>query len=146
MNPQLRFFTDRFDHGIDSVSRIVIPSDWRIGDTEEFYVFPSEKGRLVVLTKEELRKKLDEMEKISSAAVSPREKNDRMAALMSNASTVICDKQGRITVKTKLLEHLGLKPKENVLLVGCGLWFEIWNSGAYQQRTDYDAVRESLGF
>lgn len=123
-----RYFAGEFEHTIDSVNRLVIPSKWRTGESEELYVFPSE-GRLAVLPRavldmlfEEIRNALD---------MSPAEKRERKEDLFHRAVQMTCDKQGRITMDAKLMKHALLK--SSVILVGGGERFAIWDPQSWQR-------------
>ena len=130
MGTHPRYFTDEFEHAIDSVNRLVIPAKWRSGESEEFYVFPREEGRLAVLTSAEVDRMLHEIH--NAPGISAKEKRDQSQILFSGAVQVTCDKQGRITTDTRLLKHAGLK--DRVVLVGGGLRFEMWNPKAWARR------------
>ena len=130
MSADARYFTDEFEHTIDSVNRLVIPAKWRTGQSEELYVFAQEQGRLAVLPRTELEKILHDIH--SATGISANEKRDRSRNLFSRAAQVTCDRQGRITMEARLLKHAGLKSA--VILVGIGYRFEIWNPKAWEGR------------
>lgn len=128
MTTQIRnFFTGEFEHSIDSVNRLVIPAKWRSGQTEEFFIFARDEGRLVVLTHGEVQKMIEDIQ--STPNMSAKEKTEQSRSLFSSAFQLTCDKQGRITMDAKLLQHAGLK--DSVVFVGVGQRFEIWNPKAW---------------
>ncbi len=139
MTTAARYFTGEFDHTIDSVNRLIIPSKWRLGQSEELFLFARDVGRVAVLPRAEMDKLLQDIH--SAPGTSANEKRDRSRALFSQAVQVTCDKQGRVTLEAKLLKHAGLK--NSVLLVGIGYRFEIWNSKAYQSQTAAKAAQVS---
>jgi MraZ protein len=49
-----------------------------------------------------------------------------------NAYPVAKDGQGRLLLPPKLIEHAGLK--KDVVVVGLGRWFEIWDKTAWDER------------
>jgi len=144
--PIRQFFAGEFEHTIDSVNRLVIPAKWRSGESEEFFVFAREEGRLAVLTQTEVDKILQEIH--AAPNVSAREKRDQSQNLFSSGVQLTCDKQGRITMDVKSMKHAGLK--SSVVLVGGGLRFEMWDPKAWERRkaeltAKRDAVMDRFG-
>lgn len=132
MSDQSRFFTDEFEHTIDAVNRIVIPASWRSNESERFYVFRTDHERLVVLTASEMEQTIQKI--LTAPNASEKEKRDQAGALSASTVAVVCDKQGRITMDSRLIKHANLKDK--VVLVGRGLRFEIWNPKLWQQQKE----------
>jgi MraZ protein len=146
MSATNRHFTGEFEHTIDSVNRLVIPAKWRLGQSEEFFVFARDEGRLAVLTQGEVDKMLTEIH--SAPGVSASEKRDQSQTLFSSGVQLTCDKQGRITMDSKLMKHAGLKG--SVVLVGGGFRFEMWDPKAWERRkaeltTKRNAVMDHFG-
>jgi MraZ protein len=134
-----RYFTGELEHTIDAVNRLIIPAKWRSGETEEFFVFAREEGRLAVLPRSEVEKILQEIH--SASGMSASEKRDQAQTLFSSAVQVTCDKQGRITMDSKLMKHAGLRG--TVVLVGGGERFEMWSSAAWERRKAEIASKRS---
>ncbi|HHH14184.1 MAG TPA: division/cell wall cluster transcriptional repressor MraZ [candidate division WWE3 bacterium] len=64
--------------------------------------------------------------------------SDKQARLLrrymfSGAFEVSFDKQGRVVVPKNLLDYAGIKVGEEVLLIGAGDHFEIWNKKAWKK-------------
>jgi len=134
MSDGTRHFIGTFEHTIDSVNRLVIPAKWRTGKSEELVVFARDEGRLSVLPKTEVDKILQQIE--SAPNISASEKRVKSERLFSKAEQVTCDKQGRITMIVRLMTHAGLK--RDVVLVGSGVRFAMWNPKAWQRRSAED--------
>jgi DNA-binding transcriptional regulator/RsmH inhibitor MraZ len=86
-------------------------------------------------------------EKVSEASLSDPQAQSLLMELFSKADSFGCDKQGRINLSDKLLEHAGIKGK--AVLVGKFSSFAIWSEdrreaedGAPQERNIFDAMRE----
>ena len=77
----------------------------------------------------------DRIEKISNAidALNPfEEKKDFFAtSILSESVNLQFDSEGRISIPEKLLKHA--KIKNNVLFVGQGKTFQIWESAAFEK-------------
>ena len=77
----------------------------------------------------------DRIEKISSAidALNPfEEKKDYFAtSILSESINLQFDSEGRILLSTKLLKHA--KIKNNILFVGQGKTFQIWEPNDYEK-------------
>ena len=77
----------------------------------------------------------DRVEKISNAidALNPfEEKKDFFAtSILSESINLQFDSEGRISIPEKLLKHA--KIKNNVLFVGQGKTFQIWESAAFEK-------------
>lgn len=56
----------------------------------------------------------------------------RRRFFFGNAYPVAKDGQGRLLIPPKLIEHAGLK--KDVVVVGLGRWFEIWDKQTYDER------------
>ena len=138
MNPLPRFFTSEYEHSIDSVNRLVIPAKWRTGESEDFFVIPSDEGCLRVLTGAGLQE-LDQKIEVSTD-MSEAEKQKLKEDIFPTVEQVTCDKQGRMTMSPRIMKHAGLK--DMVVFVGKGSRFDLWSPKSWQQRkTDTAASR-----
>lgn len=139
MSDKARFFTGEFEHTVDSVNRLIIPSKWRLGQAEELYLFAErgQEGRIAVLPTTETAKIQAGIE--AKTDLSLAEKREKSREIFSKAAQVTCDKQGRITLDGRLLKHAGLKA--SVVLVGVGTRFEIWNPKIYEGRLKAEASK-----
>ena len=102
-------FLENFTHTIDSQRRFAIPADWRQKDGDTQFVLLPAKNRVIQAILVKARK----MSLADSKAM-----RDLMI-LASRAMKCTCDKQGRIQINAKLMEHAGLTDK--AVLVG-SLW------------------------
>ena len=85
--------------------------------------------------------------KVSEASLSDPQAQSLLMELFSKADSFGCDKQGRINLNDKLLEHGGIKGK--AVLVGNFSSFAIWSEDRREaedespkERNIFDAMRE----
>ena len=142
MSEDARYFIGTFAHTIDSVNRLVIPAKWRTGTSEELVVVARDEGRLAVLPKPEVEKILQKIE--SAPDISASEKRTKRQIIFSSAEQVTCDKQGRITMIARLMAHAGLK--RDVVLVGQGERFDMWNPKAWERSKSKDDPARNTTF
>ena len=138
------FFVGEFTHALDSKGRVTIPAKWRISGGDNTYLaLPNPSGYITVYPPRMIER-LEE--KVSEANLSDTEAQSLLMELFSKADSFGCDKQGRINLNDKLLEHAGIKKK--AVLVGNFSAFAIWSEDQYakresaDQRNIFDAMRE----
>ena len=118
------FYLNEFEHSLDKQGRVAIPSAWRDADgTARFVLIPSEDSSLKLmphaLFKEMIAGKVKQISLKDIAAAG------ELAVLGSSSQECVCDKQGRIQISQKLLNHAGIKDK--VSLVGAIAYVQIWS-------------------
>jgi MraZ protein len=132
-------FCGQFRHSIDSKGRLIIPAKFR--DTlrenfiEKFWVTRGIERCVTVYTPTEWKKlimKLSELPTFSSA-----KSRDFQRGLISNASEVECDKQGRIMLPQNLISLAGIT--RDVVVAGNLTRFEIWDEESWKK---YEEERE----
>jgi len=139
------FFVGEFTHALDSKGRVTIPSKWRIQGGENTYLaLPNPSGYITVYPPKMIER-LEE--KVSEASLSDPQAQSLLMELFSKADSFGCDKQGRINLSDKLLEHAGIKGK--AVLVGKFSSFAIWSEDRREAEDDspkerniFDAMRE----
>ena len=139
------FFVGEFTHALDAKGRVTIPSKWRIQGGENTYLgLPNPSGYITVYPP----KMIERLEgKVSEASLSDPQAQSLLMELFSKADSFGCDKQGRINLSDKLLEHAGIKGK--AVLVGKFSSFAIWSEDRRKaegddasERNIFDAMRE----
>ena len=139
------FFVGEFTHALDAKGRVTIPSKWRIQGGENTYLgLPNPSGYITVYPPKMIER-LEE--KVSEASLSDPQAQSLLMELFSKADSFGCDKQGRINLSDKLLEHAGIKGK--AVLVGKFSSFAIWSEDRRKAEGDdaseryiFDAMRE----
>ena len=138
------FFVGEFTHALDSKGRVTIPSKWRIlGGDNTYLALPNPSGYITVYPPKMVQR-LEE--KVAEASLSDIRAQALLMELFSKAHSFGCDKQGRINLNDKLLEHAGIKGQ--AVLVGNFSAFAIWSVERYagrpaeDERNIFDAMRE----
>jgi MraZ protein len=139
------FFVGEFTHALDSKGRLTIPSKWRIQGGENTYLaLPNPSGYITVYPPKMIER-LEE--KVAEASLSDPQAQSLLMELFSKADSFGCDKQGRINLSDKLLDHAGIKGK--AVLVGKFSSFAIWSESRREkegeeknERDIFDAMRE----
>jgi len=78
---------------------------------------------------------------------SPIDKDVLVREFIGRASKSVFDKQGRVTIRSDLIEYAGLVDVNEVIVVGCYDNLEIWNVETYKSKQpDADkAIKRLLG-
>ena len=138
------FFVGEFTHALDSKGRLTIPSKWRIPGGENTYLALPNPGGYITVYPPKMVGRLEE--KVAEASFSDVRAQALLMELFSKAHSFGCDKQGRINLNDKLLEHAGIQGK--AVLVGNFSAFAIWSEDRYatresaDRRNIFDAMRE----
>jgi len=138
------FFVGEVTHALDPKGRLTIPSKWRISGGESTYLAIPNPGGYITVYPPKMVARLEE--KVAEASFSDTRTQALLMELFSKAHSFGCDKQGRINLNDKLLEHAGIKKK--AVLVGNFSAFAIWSEDQYSkresadQRNIFDAMRE----
>jgi len=138
------FFVGEFTHALDPKGRLTIPSKWRISGGESTYLALPNPGGYITVYPPKMVARLEE--KVAEASFSDTRTQALLMELFSKAHSFGCDKQGRINLNDKLLEHAGIKKK--AVLVGNFSAFAIWSEDQYSKRESadkrniFDAMRE----
>jgi MraZ protein len=125
-------FLGNIRHVVDEKNRLAIPAKWRaaVKGTDEFGIFPWPNGCLIVFPPAVLQKFFERMEQVS---IGDFESIDTLRRLTSQAESLPCDKQGRITLSEDLRRHAGIE--KEALLVGVLNRFEIWSPARFDAST-----------
>ena len=109
---------------MDAKNRVTIPSRWRRGEVDEFFVIPNLKGGfMMVIPPAEFTRLAEERSRF-------------MRQFSSRAQHLIGDKQGRIVLPDEQCKLLNLRSE--VVLVGSYYRFEIWGPEAWQKTAEED--------
>ena len=100
------FFVGEFTHALDPKGRLTIPSKWRIPGGENTYLALPNPGGYITVYPPKMVGRLEE--KVAEASFSDVRAQALLMELFSKAHSFGCDKQGRINLNDKLLEHLSL--------------------------------------
>lgn len=122
-------FVGEFHHNLDDKGRLTIPSQWRPEvDSEQnaFLALPNPGGYVTVYPPKMIAQ-LEE--RISQISLGDTEGQKAVEELMAMAHSFSCDKQGRINLNDKLVQHA--KIEKGTVLLGKLSTFSIYSSDIY---------------
>ncbi|MEM7791530.1 MAG: mraZ [Verrucomicrobiota bacterium] len=125
-------FVGEFRHNLDDKGRLTIPSSWRPKqDSEEnqFLALPSLAGEYVTIYPPKMIAQLEE--RISQISLGDVAGQRAVRRVMSMAHSFSCDKQGRINLNDKLIEHAHIE--KSAVLLGQLSTFSIYSEKTYEQ-------------
>ena len=120
-----KMFAGTFEHSLDEKGRVIIPSKFREGLTDVFYVTLGGKGSLSLYPQpewEKLKEKLKTSTKITAKDIK---------VFYANACECELDKQGRTLISSKLREYAGIS--RDVYINGAANKVEIWDREAWKE-------------
>ncbi len=136
-------FFGEYRHNVDDKGRLTIPSQWRPQlDSEDnnFLALPSLTERSVSVYPPKMIEQL--YERFSQISMGDQKGQRAIRRIMSMAHNFSCDKQGRINLNEKLINHAGLQ--KSVVLLGEASKFMIYDEAFYDQLMTDDGENEDL--
>jgi MraZ protein len=127
----MSYLTGEFECKLDNKGRMMIPAGLKKqlpeAESEGLVINRGFKKYLVIYTKKEWDKKLDELSKLNQFDI----KNIEFIRYFTRGSTVLLpDGTGRVNLPQGLLDYAGIKSD---VVLNCQLsWIELWNKDAYQ--------------
>lgn len=134
----IRKFMGEYNHSLDSKGRLIVPSKFRDLLGDEFYVTKGLDPCLVAYTPEKWQEVLDSLE--DQLPTNFRNGREMRRYLIGGSAEVEIDKQGRVLIPGNLRQFAHLE--KNLVLVGAGDYFEIWDEQAWQQINSFDSISE----
>ena len=120
-------FLGSVEYQMDDRNRVAIPPKYRDQFDAPAVLTTSKDGCVSVYT----QSGFDEAAKVVESRPEDTPEGRRARRFFfGNAFPVAKDGQGRLLIPPKLIEHAGLK--KDVVVVGLGGWFEIWDKEAYE--------------
>ena len=117
-------FSGVYRHALDDKHRVTIPSRWRRGEQESFYLMPSpDNAFLSALPPLQFQKVNDDL--MSNPKISPADRRRFARYYFSQAVECVADRQGRLLLPDDFCRLAALQ--NDLLLVGAFDRFEIWN-------------------
>lgn len=127
-------FMGQYEHSIDAKGRAIVPAKYREQLGDVFYVAQGVDGCLYLYPRadwEELAQKLQSLPSSQQSRLIQRQ-------LMSSASDVALDKQGRILIPLNLRESAHLE--KNLVFVGMINRVEIWDKDTFEAQMANSAI------
>ncbi|MFO7820710.1 MAG: hypothetical protein R6V56_01420 [Lentisphaeria bacterium] len=125
------WFLGEFEYTVDKQRRVAIPSNWRQAGEDEnhFFLLPGRDQSLQLVPADTFLELLNRLRKVSFA---DSQASMALATVGSMAQECRCDKQGRISMSQRLMEHAAIENK--ALLVGAVATAQIWNPEVWQNK------------
>lgn len=136
-------FFGEYRHSVDDKGRLTIPSHWRPevdSDANNFLALASLTERSVTVYPPKMIEQL--YERFSEISMGDKNGQRAIRRIMATAHNFSCDKQGRINLTEKLMQHAGLK--KSVVLLGEASKFVIYDEALYEQLTQDEAGVDDL--
>jgi MraZ protein len=124
-------FFGEYNHTVDDKGRMSIPSKFREGLGEKFYVTKGLDGCLFVFPQEEWQKFES---KLNSIPITNNAGRKFVRFFYAGAIDASLDKQGRINISQVLRGHAGIE--KEVSVIGVGSRLEIWDKNAWLKFND----------
>lgn len=142
-----KIFAGEFRHAIDPKNRVTIPSRWRRGDADEFFLVLSQgQTHLVAFPPAEFESVGRDI--MAKSQFSEAQRRVFVRQFYAKAQHCVMDKQGRLVLPVELTKSAGIQGE--TVLVGNMTRFEFWNPKAWNaecQETGatYEAMAASFG-
>lgn len=122
-------FLGLYDYQLDDKKRVAMPPRYRDQFDGPAILISSKDPCIAVYTQKSFEAAAQEIESIPAGSREGREARRRF---FGTAEPVTKDGQGRLLIPQRLIDHAALK--KDVLVVGVGAWFEIWDRDSYLSR------------
>ena len=133
-------FFGEFEHSIDSKGRLTIPAKFKDPLAGGVVITRGLDGCLWAYTRQEWQKVA---EKIASLSMANREARQFSRFMFSSAAETIPDRNGRVIIPPKLLQHANID--RDVVVAGVMNKIEIWNPDRWlEEQTKVTEDPESL--
>ena len=132
-----------FRHSMDDKGRLTIPSQWRPqleSKDNDFLALPSLTEKSVSVYPPMMIEQL--YERFSEISMGDQKGQRAIRRIMSMAHNFSCDKQGRINLNDKLINHADLE--KSVVLLGEASKFMIYDEAFYDRLISNDEDTEDL--
>lgn len=124
-------FAGEFEHRIDQQGRISIPARFRSAFEDGIVLGKAYDHCVLIYSPEEWQNAADALASQPANLGASRRLN---RLHFSGAYPSTLDRSGRVLIPPQLREYAGLG--ENIVLVGTGRFFEIWDRAAWQQERE----------
>ena len=126
---------------MDPKYRVSIQSSWRPETGTPLYLQHGENsgaGFIKVLSREAY---LERVERVQLSNKTPAEKGHLLKMLASSCRDAQINDQGKLLVPKEVSERAGITADSDVVLLGCGIHFEIWSKENYDKVHKLDAAK-----
>jgi len=140
-------FSGEICHALDGKNRVTIPSRWRKGEADEFFLMPDRTGAFVRAMPPEQFSAAAERA-AANPAVTAKDHAVFLRHFYSRSQHVVVDKQGRLLVPEEYCQKANLKGE--IVLVGARDTFELWSKESWEatkqnEQATFDRIAELAG-
>jgi MraZ protein len=132
-----------YSHQADAKGRVRIPTKFKVALGNNFMVTKGTNGCLFLFSQEELKTNI--CDKLASVPISDIEAQKPMRIILSSASELEEDNQGRVMLPKNLREYAQIT--KDIVFIGTGYRAEIWakeNYDKYMLNADFDTALAAL--
>ena len=126
-------FIGEYQHAIDSKNRMIIPTKFRDGLSNEFILTKGLDGCLYIYTKDEW---IVMEEKLKKLPLTSKDARAFVRFFFSGANEITIDKQGRALIPQNLCEYAGLQ--KEIVSIWVSTRIEIWDKDKWDKYNDSD--------
>lgn len=135
-------FTWQYVYKLDAQKRVAFPSEWRPTDPQTLFtlvLWPHQgSGRNYAYVYGLTQRRFHELRaKLEKTGMGDTRAGALRRAIFGNSTTIPLDPSGRLVLPVRMADAVGLQ--KEVLFVGTGADFEIWDPALYEKCTQADA-------
>lgn len=139
-------FFGHYEHSLDDKGRLLLPRKIKeeLKDNSPLYVLKGFEGCLSIYSQADFLKLCQECEKVS---FNKKNSRDYLRAVLSSVIELSIDKVNRIQIPKDTLSRFHIN--KNVIIIGVGDHFEIWDSELYlkyeeEVNSKFELIAENL--
>jgi len=141
----LPIFSGEYRHALDGKNRVTIPSCWRNGEADEFFLIVNPSHGCLTVMPPSVFMSIGEEAK---TRCEPSKRQDFIRKLYGKSKQVTADKQGRLLVPEDQGKQAGLQGE--TVLVGVRDRFEIWSLESWTkfqeaEEANFEEVAKEIG-
>lgn len=134
MTPNYERYTGQKSLKMDPKNRISIQSSWRPETGVPLYLQHGESHGfpfLKVLSREAY---LERVQRVHDSNKTAAEKSELISLLAQSCRDASINDQGRLLIPKEVGDKAGIAAESDVILVGCGIHFEIWDKERFEKK------------
>jgi DNA-binding transcriptional regulator/RsmH inhibitor MraZ len=126
---------------MDAKYRVSIRPDWRPPYGEKLYLLFSQTHEMPMVKVLNQRAYAKRVETINASELSPAKKNALLGSLAMLCREATVNDQGKLHVPKDLSEKAELAADSDVMVVGRGMHFELWNKAYFERALEIEMAQ-----
>lgn len=136
-------FTWQYSYKLDSQKRVFFPSEWKGGEEKALFTLvlwphPGAERKFGYINGLTQRRFQEMLLKLEKSGLGDAKAGALRRALFGNSHTLPLDQAGRLVLPARMADAIGLQ--KEVLFVGAGSEFQIWDPAIYEKCTTAEAA------